>query len=276
MTRAYGTKPLIIKGCYVLLFALGTGFFLSLARGMESPLRTILCLIPIGLAILSLILINAQGVTALTSERDTGALDLLLVTELSPGDFIYGKLFGILYNSKEMVALPLLGAVYLWWSDWLTGENLVFFVVDYLLLCHFSAMLGLHSAISFTSSRTAIANSLGTIFFLMVGILLCAFLIIQSEGEFARQLLSFMIFIGAGSVALFGSLGARNPSRAIALVSLLTPFWTFYCIISLIHTDYLAAFLFSAGVYGFALLAMLVPAVGSFDIALGRTNAIQG
>jgi hypothetical protein len=276
MTRAYGTKPLIINGCYILLFALGTGFFLNLARGMESPLRTILCLIPIGLAILSLIMINAQGVTALTSERDTGALDLLLVTELSPGDFIYGKLFGILYNSKEMIALPLLGAIFLWWSDWLTGENLVFFLVDYLLLCHFSAMLGLHSAISFTSSRTAIANSLGTIFFLMVGILLCAFLIIQSEGEFARQLLSFMIFIGAGSVALFGSLGAKNPSRAIALVSLLTPFWTFYCIISLIHADYLAAFLFSLGVYGFALLAMLVPAVGSFDIALGRTNAIQG
>ena len=245
-------------------------------RVWKAPCARILCLIPIGLAILSLILINAQGVTALTSERDTGALDLLLVTELSPGDFIYGKLFGILYNSKEMVALPLLGAIFLWWSDWLTGENLVFFLVDYLLLCHFSAMLGLHSAISFTSSRTAIANSLGTIFFLMVGILLCAYLIILSEGEFARQLLSFMIFIGAGSVALFGSLGARNPSRAIALVSLLTPFWTFYCIISLIHGDFLAAFLFSAGVYGFALLAMLVPAVGSFDIALGRTNAIQG
>ncbi len=276
MTRAYGTKPLIIKGCYALLFALGAGFFLTLARGMENPLGGMLSLIPVGLAILSLVLINAQGVTALTSERDTGALDLLLVTELSPGDFIYGKLFGILYNAKEMVLLPILGALYIWWSDWLTTENLVFFVVDYLLLCHFSAMLGLHSAISFTSSRTAIANSLGTIFFLMVGILLCAYLIVLSDREFGRQLLSFLIFIGAGSVALFGSLGAKNPSRAIALVSLLTPFWTFYCIISLIHGDFLAAFLFSVGVYGFGLLAMLVPAVGDFDIALGRTNAIQG
>jgi hypothetical protein len=38
----------------------------------------------------------------------------------------------------------------------------------------------------------------------------------------------------------------------------------------------MAAFLFSVGVYGFGLLAMLVPAVGDFDIALGRTNAIQG
>jgi hypothetical protein len=276
MTRAYGTKPLIIKACYVLLFALGAGFFLSLAQGLENPLGTQLCLIPVGLAILSLVLINAQGVTALTTERDTGALDLLLVTELSPGDFIYGKLYGILYNSKEMVALPVLGAVYLFLTDKLSGENLVFFLIDYLLLCHFAAMLGLHSAITFISSRTAIANSLGTIFFLMVGILLCSYLIILSDREFGRQLLSFMIFIGAGSVALFGSLGAKNPSRAIALVSLLTPFWTFYCIISLLNGDFMAAFLFSAGIYGFALMAMLIPAVGDFDIALGRTNAIQG
>ena len=175
-----------------------------------------------------------------------------------------------------MVALPLLFAIYLWLTNKVSGENTVFFLIDYLLLCHFSAMLGLHSAISFTSSRAAIANSLGTLFFLMVGILFCAWVIIQSDREFGRQLLSFMIFIGAGSVALFGSLGAKNPSRAIALVSLLTPFWTFYCIISLINGDFLAAFLVSVGVYGFALLAMLVPAVGDFDIALGRTSAIQG
>ncbi|MGC8644175.1 MAG: ABC transporter permease subunit [Isosphaeraceae bacterium] len=276
MTRAYGTRPLIIKGCYLLLFALGVGFFHFLGEGMANPLGSSLALIVVGLAILSLILINAQGVTALTSERDSGALDLLLVTELSPGDFIYGKLYGILYNSKEMVALPLLFALYLWWTNKVSGENTVFFLIDYLLLCHFAAMLGLHSAISFTSSRVAIANSLGTLFLLMVGILFCAWVIIQSDREFGRQLLSFMIFIGAGSVALFGSLGAKNPSRAIALVSLLTPFWTFYCIISLINSAFMAAFLVSVGVYGFALLAMLVPAVGDFDIALGRTSAIQG
>ena len=84
------------------------------------------------------------------------------------------------------------------------------------------------------------------------------------------------MFIGVGSVALFGSLGARNPSQAIAMVAILTPFWSFFCVISLLRGDVLAAFLFSVGIYGFALLAMLVPAVSDFDIALGRTNAIQG
>ncbi len=276
MTRGYGTKPIIIKGAYVLIFAIGVAAFHRLAAGMEFPLASMLALIPVALGILSLILVNAQGVTALTSERDSGALDLLLVTEVSPKEFIYGKLYGVLYNTKEMVALPVLWTLWLWISGTMSGESMAFAVIDFLLLCHFSAMLGLHSAITYTNSRTAVASSLGTIFFLMVGILLCAYLIILSDREFGRQLLSFLIFIGAGSVALFGSLGAKNPSRAIALVSLLTPFWSFYCIISLINGDTLAAFLFSMGVYGFALLAMLVPAVSDFDIALGRTSAIQG
>ena len=183
MTRAYGAKPLIIKGCYVLLFALGMTFFFLLGQGMENPLATGLALIPIGLAILSLILVNAQGVTALTSERDTGALDLLLVTELTPKEFIYGKLYGILYNSKEMIALPVLTAIAMAFLGMLTGENLVLFLIDFLLLCHFAAMLGLHAAITYTSSRTAVANSLGTIFFLMVGILICAFLIMLNDQE---------------------------------------------------------------------------------------------
>jgi ABC-type transport system involved in multi-copper enzyme maturation permease subunit len=276
MTRAYGTKPLIVKGTYVLLFVLGVAVFQQLSEGMENPLGSMLVLIPICLGILSLILVNAQGVTALTSERDSGALDLLLVTELTPKEFVYGKLYGVLYNSKEMILLPVLWTLWLAFSGLIYTESAVFAITDFLLLTHFAAMLGLHMAITYTNSRTAVANSLGTIFFLMVGILICAYLIVLSDQEFGRQLLSFLIFIGAGSVALFGSLGARNPSRAIALVSVLTPFWTFYCIISLWKGDVLAAFLFSVGIYGFFLLAMLVPAVGDFDIALGRTSAIQG
>jgi ABC-type transport system involved in multi-copper enzyme maturation permease subunit len=276
MTRAYGNKPLIIKGAYVLAFLVGTAAYLANITPESGPWQGVKAMIPPLLAILSLILINAQGVTALTSERDTGALDLLLVTELSPKQFIYGKLFGVLYNTKEMLILPILLTLYLCWRGYVPIESTVFILIDFLLLAHFSAMLGLHAAITYTNSRQAIANSLGTIFFLMLGILLCAGLIIQSNQSFGRQLLSFLIFIGAGSVALYGSLGSRNPSPAIGLVALMTPFWSFYCIISLLQGDFLAAFLFSIGVYGFALLAMLVPAVSDFDIALGRTNAIQG
>jgi ABC-type transport system involved in multi-copper enzyme maturation permease subunit len=275
-TRAYGSKPIIIKGLYVLIFAMGVAAFHGLSIGVAAPLATNLAMIPVALSILSLLLINAQGVTSLTSERDSGALDLLLVTELSPKEFIYGKLYGVLYNAKEMVLLPIAWTIYLAISGVLDAENMTLLVLDFILLCHFAAMLGLHSAITYTNSRVSVANSLGTMFFLMVGIGICAFLIILSDREFGRQLLSFMIFIGAGSVALYGSLGSRNPSQAITLVAILTPFWSFYCVISLINGDFMAAFLSCLLVYGFFLLAMLVPAVSDFDIALGRTNAMQG
>ena len=274
MTRAYGTKPLIIKGAYLLAFALGVAYIHLAPDLTTSSSRSTWTLI--GLGVLSLILVNAQGVTSLTSERDTGALDLLLVTELSPKQFIYGKLYGVLYNTKEMVVLPVLLIAWFAINGTMSVENAAYAIIDGLLLAHFSAMLGIHAAITYTNSRAAVANSLGTIFFLLIGIGICAGLIVLSDRQFARQLLSFMIFIGAGSVALFASLGAKNPSRAIALVALLTPFWSFYCVISLINHDVLAAFLFSVGIYGFALLAMLVPAVSDFDIALGRTSAIQG
>ncbi len=274
MTRAYGTKPLVIKGAYLLAFALGVLYVHSAPDEAAMGSRSTWVLILLG--ILSLILINAQGVTALTSERDTGALDLLLVTEISPSEFVYGKLYGVLYNTKEMVVLPVLLLIWFAAIGLMSAENAIYAMIDGLLLAHFSGMLGLHAAITYTNSRTAVANSLGTIFFLLIGIGICAWLILLSDRQFARQLLSFLIFIGAGSVALFASLGARNPSRAIALVALLTPFWSFYCVISLLNRDILAAFLFSVGIYGFALLAMLVPAVSDFDIALGRTSAIQG
>ena len=67
------------------------------------------------IVIISLLLVSAQAVTAITSERDTGALDLLLVTDLTPREFIFGKLLGILYNTKEFLLPPLiLAAVYAW------------------------------------------------------------------------------------------------------------------------------------------------------------------
>ena len=59
------------------------------------------------LLVVSLILLNAAAVTAITSERDSRALDLLLVTDLSPKEIVFGKLVGAFYKAKEMVLLPL-------------------------------------------------------------------------------------------------------------------------------------------------------------------------
>ena len=78
-TWAYGRKMLVIRLAYLLLFALAAA---SLHRtvsagGPPAPPRRA-ALAP--LLLLSLVLVNAQAVTSMTSERDCRALDLLLVT----------------------------------------------------------------------------------------------------------------------------------------------------------------------------------------------------
>ncbi len=45
--------------------------------------------------LVSLVLVNALAVTSITNERDGQALDLLLVTDLSPNEFMFGKLGGV-------------------------------------------------------------------------------------------------------------------------------------------------------------------------------------
>src|SRR5262249_35002117 len=133
----------------------------------------------VGVGILSLLLVSAQAVTAITSERDTGALDLLLVTDLSPKEFIFGKLGGILYNTKEYLLPPfVLALIYvvgairadarplLATPPALHPELLAYKNIE-ALICVFGAMavllvfakvLGLHVALRYEKSRLAIIN----------------------------------------------------------------------------------------------------------------------
>jgi ABC-type transport system involved in multi-copper enzyme maturation permease subunit len=110
-TRAYGRRPLLVKLSYFLVLGLICAYALAplWASAHPGPFAAAYGLVPVG--ILSFLLISAQAVTAITSERDTGALDLLLVTDLTPNEFIFGKLWGILYNTKEYLLPPLILAV---------------------------------------------------------------------------------------------------------------------------------------------------------------------
>jgi hypothetical protein len=121
----------------------------------------------IALLIVSLVLLNAAAVTALTNERDAQALDLLLVTDLSPKEIVFGTLGGAFYNAKEMVLFPLLLFAFLWYTNRLPTESLLYICIGWCVIAAFAAMLGLHSGITYANSRTAIATSLGTLMFLL-------------------------------------------------------------------------------------------------------------
>lgn len=278
MTKAYGRKIIVIKLAYVIIAAaafysaMTTPKESALVLGMVSPVGAAF----IGLSLLTMMLVNAQGVTALTSERDTGTLELLLVTDVSAREFIFGKLGGVLFNSKELILTPLLFIIYYLAQGVLTVENFIYVTLGFFSLVIFAAMLGLHSGLSYSISRIAIINSLGTMFFLFVGIFICMILILQARSSFGLQLPSFLVFILGGSLGLWASLTHRNPSPALTLAAGVLPFCTFYAITSFLLGQTLGVCLFVVAAYGFTTLAMLIPAVSEYDSALGRAEMPKG
>ena len=172
-TWAYGRKVIFIKVAYLLMAAAAAyavyrmifspnGLDKSSATSILAPLSAI-----------SLFLINALSVTALTNERDGRAIDLLLVTDLRPSEFVFGKLWGAIYNTREMVLAPPAVAAYIWAQGAVSGENAVLLIGGYLVLAFFSAVLGLHCGMTYLGSRSAILVSLGVLFFLFVGVAVC-------------------------------------------------------------------------------------------------------
>ncbi len=272
-TWAYGRKMIVVRLAYLVLFALAA---VGLAAALSGTLsaasaQAAICLTP--LVLLSLVLVNAQAVTSLTSERDARALDLLLVTDLTPKEIVYGKLGGVFYNTKEMVLLPMLLCVALWLVGPLSFENLLYLLGGLAVLYVFTAMVGLHTGMTYGNSGVAVATSLGTVFFLFVGVAVCIRIMMAFSGSFQAQFLPFFAFMVFGGVGLYVVLGVRNPSTAIGIASFACPFATFYAITSYLLGETLAVFLVTVAAYGFTTAAMLVPAICEFDVATGRTTA---
>mgnify|MGYP007106201306 CR=1 FL=1 len=272
-TRAYGKKVLVIRLVYWVVFAVCVWALVASARAAAetgdsshaAATQSITALL-----VVSLILLNAAAVTSLTTERDGGALDLLLVTDLSPKEIVFGKLIGAFYNAKEMVLLPVVVFACLWYVGRLSTEQFVFLLGGWAVMNAFAAMLGLHAGITYANSRTAIATSIGTLLFLFLGVATCMRIMLAFSHSFEYQLTSFLGFIAGGGIGLFVALGWRNPSTAIFWASILAPFATFYVITSFLLGRYDYVFLVTVATYGFATAAMLVPAVSEFDVALGR------
>jgi ABC-type transport system involved in multi-copper enzyme maturation permease subunit len=279
-TWAYGRKVLIVRFAYLLLTAIvAYGLYrlsqagtLTTSQSLNEELIPAAAKLFAPFAVISLVIINALAVNSISNERDSQALDLLLVTEITPPSFLFGKLVGVLYVCKEMVLAPIALGVYLWTLQGITTENLIFTIVSMLVLDLFVAMLGIHCGIIYYRSRTAIATSLGTVFFLFLGVTTCMLIMISFQGSFGRQLGPFFVIIVGGFTALYYALGSRNPSTAITFSALLLPFLTFFSITSFIlRNQELTVTSVIVGMYGFATLSMIIPAISEFDFALGRT-----
>ena len=269
-TWAYGKKVLVVKAVYLLIFLLcafattraeQSGFRSGALPAAAGPMAPLL--------VVSLVLVNALAVTSLTGERDGKSLDLLLATDLSPRELIGGKLGGVWWNAREMIVLPLALCGWLWWTGVVGGWEFGLLVVCLLVLDLFAAVLGIHAAMIYASSRRAIGASIGSLLFLFLGVSTCMRMMLALSDTFDGQLAAFLGFIVGGGVALFAALGWRNPSSAMALASMVAPFATFYAIVSFLLGSYSLVGLATVGAFGFATAAMLVPALSEFDIEAG-------
>ena len=263
-TRAYGRRVVFLKLAFLAL---------CVAAAFLAPEGSAGGAVLLGLGLLGLILVNAQAVTALTTERDANTLELLLATDLSAREFTLGKLLGVLYNSKEVLAGPLIPAGVMLWRGDLGAEAAVYLVLGYAVLAVFVSALGLHAGAGHAGSRRAIAHSLGTVFFLSLGLAVFLLLLVEARGNFFLQFQSFTLFIGFGSVLLLASFNYASPSNALTAAGLTLPFMTFYAITSFLLGEPLSCLLAVTAAYGFAAAAMLVPAVSEFGVTLGGGKA---
>jgi ABC-type transport system involved in multi-copper enzyme maturation permease subunit len=295
-TRAYGQRPFLVKLAYAVVFCLIAYYSLQPVWAATGGTGSYALFGLVVIGVVSLLLLSAQAVTAITTERDLGALDLLLVTDLTPKEFIFGKLWGIFYNAKEFIwPLLILVGVYAYFGllatpprnhpELLASRNIQALVcvdLGVLVILAFAAVLGIHVALRTTNSQLAILHSLGTVFFLSVGTGVCIGLI-SINTRFESQWFSFIFFLAAGVGGLMWVLSADRPSPALTLASFLCPTGVFYTITNVLvgkpgtreSSDPLIPFLVIAAVFGFTIAAMLVPLLSEFDVALGRTTAGQ-
>ena len=271
-TRAYGRMIVVVRIAWLVLFAVAVAGILREA-GRPRPDRLAIALAVVPMALASLVAVTALAVTSVTTERDRGSLDLLLVSDLEPAEFVWGKLLGVLSVAREIVILPLVlcGALV---AAGITGvEGGLCLGLGMAVLLFFAAVLGFHVGLSYDSSRRAIAVALGTVTFLFVGVATAMRIMVAFGSSFELQLAPFLAVIVGGAIGLYAALSARNPSPAIGWASALLPALTFVAITSFLQGNTLQVVFVTTVAYGFATLALLVPAIGAFDLLTGRTTS---
>ena len=105
-TRAHGRAMTLVRVAWLAVFlAAAVGLFFESRVDRPDRFAVAAAVVPVVLA--SLLAVAALAVTSVTVERDRGTLDLLLVSDLEPAEFVWGKLLGVIGAAREMVILPL-------------------------------------------------------------------------------------------------------------------------------------------------------------------------
>ena len=270
-TRAQGRALIVVRIAWLALFAAAVAGLVAAGQAdRPDRLAVAAAIVPLWLA--SILAVAALAVTSVTGERDRGTLDLLLVSDLEPAEFVWGKLLGVLAAAREIVLLPLVLCAALVPAGVATLEQAGFMLVGLALLLFFAAVLGVYAGLSHPASRQAIGVTLGIVAFLSVGVATAMRIMVAFGGSFELQLAPFLAAIVGGAVGLYAALAARNPSPAIGWTAALLPVLTFVAITGFLQGSSLQVLLVVVTAYGFATLALLIPAITAFDLLTGRSG----
>lgn len=277
-TWAHGKKIVFIRIAYWLIAAAAayalysmTASGTAVARSVEATVYVapfVFILAP--LMLLSLVMLNSLSVSSITGERDLRSIDLLMVTDLSPKEFLFGKLGGVMFIAIDLIGIPVLMCGFLCFGGVLSLTNMILLLIGWIVLVVFVAVLGIHCGMIYANSRQAIGVSLGTVFFLFLGIITAMMMMVSFAGNVEAQFTPFLASIVGGGVGLYVALGSRNPSPAIALASGILPLAMFYSITTILLGQYVNVIIVVASTYGFTTTAMVMPALGEFNISMGR------
>jgi len=270
-TRAQGRAMFVVRLAWLAIFAAAVAGVVT-AAGADRPDRLGVAAAVVPLLLASLLAVAALAVTSVTAERDRGTLDLLLVSDLAPAEFVWGKLLGVLAAAREIVVLPLLLCLAVVPLGIATPEQGGSLLLGTAVLIFFAAVLGIYAGLSHVSSRRAIAVALGIVAFLSIGVATAMRIMVAFGGSFELQLGPFLAVIVGGAVGLYAALSARNPSPAVAWTSALLPVLTFVAITGFLQGSSLQVLLVVVAAYGFASLALLIPSITAFDLLTGRSG----
>jgi ABC-type transport system involved in multi-copper enzyme maturation permease subunit len=270
-TRAHGRAMIMVRLAWLALFAAAvTGVAAAATADRPDRLAVAAAIVPMMLA--SILAVAALAVTSVTLERDRSTLDLLLVSDLDPGEFVWGKLLGVIAAAREMVVLPLALCLVLVPAGILTAEQSLFLAIGLAVLVFFAAVLGVYTGLSHPTSRRAIGVALGIVAFLSIGVATAMRIMVAFGGSFELQLAPFLAAIVGGAVGLYAALAARNPSPAVGWTAAILPALTFVAITGFLQGSSLQVLLVVVTAYGFATLALLIPSITAFDLLTGRSG----
>ncbi len=200
-----------------------------------------------------------------------------MVTDITPAEFVFGKLLGVLYVTKEMILLPMALLLYLGISGAMTIENTIFLntrrgvVVSVRDIAWHTRRYSLHRRPNGDAGQPR------------DGVFLVCWRgdLHGDHGQFSRGIsASTGTFLGDDSRwrgRLVCGVGQSQSIVCDLRFIVLLPLVTFYAITQfLLQRDHSFVLLAILAGYGFTMAAMLVPVISEFEVSLDRDRGPGG